>query len=107
MLRTLNELYNSLKKKYLKLSPRKKWELVRNSSVHVLKFIGLPALDPKFKPWWLSYVPLIVAIDVSISFGYTIWMYRDEPLKGFLFTPLIALLIPVTTKQDTKHSSPS
>lgn len=51
MLQTPNELYKSLKKTHLKRSPRKKWELVRNSSVNVLKFIGLPALDPEFKPW--------------------------------------------------------
>lgn len=97
--------YKSIKSEYLNRSPRQKWELIRNATIFVHTPLGHTALDPNYKPSWLSLIPMLVPIDVFISFAYTIWIYRDEPMKGFLFTPLISVLVPVNTPNKTKQKT--
>lgn len=95
MLGQIISKFKSLKREYLDLSPREKWESVRNIGIFILTLTGVPVLDPSFKVTWYSFAAIIIAIDVQISFIYTIWYFADTPMKAFLMAPMFGTIIPV------------
>lgn len=97
MLEKLVEKCKSLKIEYLNRSPKGKWLFMMNICELILKSIGLNSLDPNFKMTWLFYVAGVVIVSVFSSYIYTILHFIDSPMKGFLATPMIGILIPVST----------
>lgn len=96
VLRKAVEKYKSIKSAYLSRSPREKWILIRNTAAFFLGCLGIPVSDPNFKANWYSYVSIVVAIDMTLSYCYTIWHFIGiDPVKGFLAVPLISVIIPV------------
>lgn len=97
MFQWLIDKCQSIKRDYLRRSPKGKWLAVRNGGIFILRVTGVPVLDPNFKINWLSYSAGIVIVDVSISFVYTVWyfLHRDF-VKGLLNIPLyFGVLLPV------------
>lgn len=95
MLLKLIEKYKSVKADYLNRSPRGKWLFIRNIGISVLTLTGVPVLDPHFEVYWYSFAAGIAAINILLSFLYTLWYYSETPLKRILFTPLLGTFIPV------------
>lgn len=87
--------FKSLKCEYLDLSPRRKWEFVRNIGIFILTLTGVPVLDPSFKVTCYSFAALAIVVDIQISFIYTIWYFAGTPMKAFLIVPMFGTIIPV------------
>lgn len=88
--------YREIKEDYLKRSPRGKWLFVRSIGILFLKIGGVDILNPNFKVWWYSFVPAFIFIDLFASFAYTLWFYKDDPIRGVLSVPIFGVIIPVT-----------
>lgn len=92
--------YSAAKSDFLSRSPKGKWLFVRDVAISLLRLTGAAALDPTFEVYWYSYFPGVTAIIGFISFLYTIWYYSSiYPLKGYLFLPLYAIVIPVSSEK--------
>lgn len=87
--------YNGIKRNFLNRSPKEKWLFVRSVAISILKLTGADALSPDFEIWWYSYFPGFSSAVAFISFGYTVWYYSDNLLKGILFLPMFAIVVPV------------
>lgn len=87
----------SIKTNYLKRSPKEKWLFIRDAGILVLKTTGVPVLDPNYDIYWYSYAAGFVIFDVTISFIYSVWYYKDkDPIRGLLNIPLyFGVLVPV------------
>lgn len=91
-----------MKSDFLSRSPKGEWLFVRDVAISLLRLTGAAALDPTFEVYWFSYFPGVTAILGFISFLYTIWYYSSiYPLKGYLFLPLYAIVIPVSSEKFT------
>lgn len=97
MFESLFEKLRSIKTNYLRRSPKEKWLFVRDAGILVLRTTGVPVLDPNFKVYWYSYAAGFVILDVTISFIYSVWYYKDrDPIRGMLNIPLyFGVLVPV------------
>lgn len=99
MFKTIADKIRSKKTEYMNRSPRGKWCFVRDAGIMILRYTGVPVLDPNFEVYWWSYAAGAVIADVTISFIYSIWYYiyiEEDPLKGALNVPLyFGILVPV------------
>lgn len=99
MFQNLIEKIKSAKSEYLNRSSKGKWQFIRNAGILVLRITGVPVLDPNFKVFWWSYSCLMVIIDITLSFAYSIWYFNFkemDPIKGYFNTPLyFGIVIPV------------
>lgn len=89
------EKYQSLKRNYLNRSPRQKWKFVQTLGIYILKPSGVTFLDPNFKLYWNTYIPILLCIEMVVSYLYTVWYYIDTPVKAILIWSEIGLLVPV------------
>lgn len=105
--RKLLEKYREFKEDYLNRSPKGKWKFVRNIGTFLLKCCGVSVMEPDFKIYWYSYSTSVALFCTFASFIYTVWYYTntDTPLKGFLFLPAFAVIIPVSKRQKNKYLS--
>lgn len=87
--------YTKFKENFLLKSPYEKWLLIRNSSTFLLQFIGCNVMDPNFKRNIVTVVPALLALGYAISMFYTLFYYRDQPMRALQCLPSIGIIVPV------------
>lgn len=85
----------SLKSAYNRMSPKGKWEILRQLINFWLICTGLAVLDRKFKVNLLSYLTGALILDYYILMIYTSHKYMSDPLRAIQTTCVLGVLIPV------------
>lgn len=87
--------FESLKKKFLAKDPLEKWNYVRNINSFLLKVIGCDFLNGNYTYTLNTLLPVFLFVDYFCLMLYTLYYYRNEPLKALESTPMAGIMFPV------------
>lgn len=85
----------NLKREYLAKTPLEKWRYICGINAGLGKIIGCDYVALNYKLSWRSFVPVPILLDYFISCLYTMYSFRDDPVRSLMSTPVIAIIIPV------------
>lgn len=93
--------FGDFKQKFMLKTPREKWELVRDINASSLQFVGCEMMLKDYKLSWRSVIPGYLGLNYVISMLYALYYYRSNPLKAMQSTPLLAIIVPVSSNNIT------
>lgn len=92
----LNCRIKNFKADFLAKSPYQKWITVRKFNMYLLKLTGTHAMLPDWEKGIRLLIPLWLETNMLTLMIYTIFYYRNDPLKALDPTTLISLMVPVS-----------
>lgn len=88
--------YINDKQPIIEKAPKEQWIFVRNIGSIVLSLAGLDILNPKFKLYWLSYLPGFAIVEFTSLLLYTLYLYRADLWRAIQPVCIIGILVTVS-----------
>lgn len=85
----------NLKQEYLAKDPLGKWRFISEITMSLAKHIGCNFADEDYKLTLRTLLPAIVVIYYVVLLIYSMYSFRNDPLRVLMSTPAVGIIFSV------------
>lgn len=93
---TVSKKYFRFKRSFLAKRPHEKWMFIRQIHYHMCKVVGVEFMKCNYKMNINTIIPLYLQVDYYVLLVYSMFYYKNEPIKVLMATTILGFFIPVS-----------